>query len=347
MSSSQSERTPLIDRSGLPLPIGSSQVQDHPIFLRACHSPWPWLGQSGLVYIRGLILAYLTALSGMLLDYKIKYEYGEDEEKTAWCTLFEFSTVAFVLLWLYHFIVFFWSFTHLFYPDIEEEDQRWESTVIKKLSPPVQTPQSRKRFYFSVFFTIVHVFAIMNCVIYWTVLVPLGYGKFPGAGGGDGGDDGDAGEGGEESASITSAEDFFGDYWFQPYCLINLYCITGLIAIFEILVLNSIKRQVPVGSHIFFVAFVLSAYLGWAAFGKLFTGEYPFFWMDREEVEKTEYIASYVSGFVSLGLTVFAFIYGLIGMRENLCDKGSQGQSPSQPSQNSRQVLLAEEQSPE
>lgn len=25
--------------------------------------------------------------------------------------------------------------------------------------------------------------------------------------------------------------------------------------------------------------------------------------MDREEVEKTEYIASYVSGFVSLGLT--------------------------------------------
>ena len=106
MSSSQSERTPLIDRSGLPLPIGSSQVQDHPIFLRACHSPWPWLGQSGLVYIRGLILAYLTALSGMLLDYKIKYEYGEDEEKTAWCTLFEFSTVAFVLLWLYHFIVF-------------------------------------------------------------------------------------------------------------------------------------------------------------------------------------------------------------------------------------------------
>ncbi|KAK3989346.1 hypothetical protein QBC44DRAFT_350600 [Cladorrhinum sp. PSN332] len=337
MSSSQAERTPLIDRSGLPVPIGSSQVQDHPIFLRACHSPWPWLSQSALVYIRGLIFTYLSGLAVMLLIYKIKYEYGEEEEKTAWCTLFEFSTLAYVSLWLYHFLVFSWSFTHLFYPDIEEQDQRWESTVIKKLSPPVQTSQSRKRFYFSIFFTIVHVIVIMNCVIYWSVLVPQGYGKFPG-----GGDEG------AESVSISSAETFFGDYWFQPYCLINLYCVTGLIALFEVFVLNSIKRQIPVGSHTFFVAFFLSAYLGWAAFGKLFTGEYPFFWMDRDEMEKTEYIASYVSGFVSLGLTVFAFIYGLIGMRENLCDKSGQGQLPQptqtpKPTQNSRQVLVAEE----
>lgn len=55
----------------------------------------------------------------MLLDYKIKYEYGEGEEKTAWCTLFEFSTMAFVLLWLYHFIVFvglfFFTFSALAY----------------------------------------------------------------------------------------------------------------------------------------------------------------------------------------------------------------------------------------
>jgi len=79
----------------------------------------------------------------------------------------------------------------------------------------------------------------------------------------------------------------------------------------------------PVGSHIFFVAFVLSAYLGWAAFGKLFTGEYPFFWMDREEVEKTEYIASYVSGFVSLGLTgedsFVSFRLAVIFFADNNC----------------------------
>ncbi|KAK4170075.1 hypothetical protein QBC43DRAFT_198532 [Cladorrhinum sp. PSN259] len=332
MPASQGERAPLIDRSGLPQPNGSSQVQDHPIFLRACHSPWPWLSQSALVYIRGLIFAYLSGLAAMLLVYKIKYEYGEEEGKTAWCTLFEFATVAYVLLWLYHFIVFSWSFTHLFYSDIEGEDNRWESSVIKKLSPPVQTPQSRKRFYFSIFFTIVHVIVIMNCVIYWAVLVPQSYGKFPG------GDEG-------ESLSPSSAETFFGDYWLQPFCLINLYCVTALIVFFEIFVLNSIKRQVPVGSHIFFVAFFLSAYLGWAAFGKLFTGEYPYFWMDPDQMEKAEYIASYVAGFVGLGLTVFAFIYGLIGMRENLCDKSGQEQptSTTPPRQTPRQILVPEE----
>ncbi|KAK4228604.1 hypothetical protein QBC38DRAFT_361521 [Podospora fimiseda] len=339
MSSSHGERTPLIDRPGLPLPVGSSQVQDHPIFLRACHSPWPCISQRGLVYLRGLIFAYLSVLAAMLFIYKVEYEYGKEEKKTAWCTLFEFSTLAFVLLWFYHLTVFSWSFTHLVYRDIEEEDQRWESSIIKKLSPPVQTPQSRNRFYFSIFYTIVHVFVIMNCVIYWALLVPLGYGKFPGGK-----------DKGGESVSTSSAETFFGDYWFQPFCLINLYCVTGLIAIFELLILSSIKRQVPLGSHIFFVAFALCAYLGWAAFGKSFTSEYPFFWMDRDIMKKTEYIALYVSGFMASGLIVFAFVYGLIVLREYLTNKSSSGSQP-QPTptanQSAGQVLLAEEDSQE
>lgn len=47
------------------------------------------------------------------------------------------------------------------------------------MSPPAQTMQTRKRFYFSLFYTIVHVFAIMNVIIYWSVLVPKGHGHFP------------------------------------------------------------------------------------------------------------------------------------------------------------------------
>lgn len=40
------------------------------------------------------------------------------------------------------------------------------------------------------------------------------------------------------------AEEFFGQGWFQPFCLINLWGVTALIALIEILALNSIKRQV-------------------------------------------------------------------------------------------------------
>ncbi|KAK4194138.1 hypothetical protein QBC40DRAFT_239136 [Triangularia verruculosa] len=306
---STEERAPLLSsRQGLPVAFGSSTVQDHPIFLRVCHSPWSCVSQSALVYLRGLIFWYLTGLAGMLFRYKFHYEYPQDDGKSNWCILFEFASLAYLLLWLYHLIAFCWSFTHLFYPDVDEDDRRWESVVLSKMSPPLQTPQSRKRFYFSIFYTVVHVFVFMNSLIYWTVLVPQGYGHFP------------QGEGGE-SISTASAEEFFGNGWFEPFCIINLYIGIPLIALFEIFVLNSIKRQVPVPAHVFATGFFLSAYLGWAAFGKLFTGLYPFFWMDPEIMEKTEYIASYVSGFVGLGPTVFAFLYGLIGMRENLTQK--------------------------
>jgi hypothetical protein len=66
----------------------------------------------------------------------------------------------------------------LYYPDIEDTDRSWESSLLRIMSPPVQTANSRKRFYFSIFYTAVHVFCFMNTVIYWTVLVPQGHGHF-------------------------------------------------------------------------------------------------------------------------------------------------------------------------
>ena len=72
-----------------------------------------------------------------------------------------------------------WTFTHLYYPDIEENDNRWESKILRVMSPPTQTAHSRKRFYFSLFYTAVHVFTFMNTLIYWTVLVPQEHGHLP------------------------------------------------------------------------------------------------------------------------------------------------------------------------
>ncbi|KAK4450809.1 hypothetical protein QBC34DRAFT_65872 [Podospora aff. communis PSN243] len=323
--------TPLLQANTLPLHSGYAQAQDHkPIFLRVCHSPWSFISQSALVHIRATIVLYLSVLAVMLSHYKNKFELhvldegkGEDGEWNPWKILFQFSTFAFSLLWLYHVIAFCWTFTHLYYPDPDENDDRWEYRLLQKMSPPRQTPYSRKRFFFSLFYSVVHVVAFMNAFIYWTVLVPKGHGHFP-KGDGEGGNKG--GDKGEEHLT-SSTDEFFGHGWFQPFCLINLWCVTALLAFIEIIYLNSVKRQVPVLSHVFSIIAVLLCYLGWASFGHWLTGEYPFFWMDREVMGYTETVAAYSVGFLGLGPTFFILMYGLIGMRETVTKKAG----PVQP----------------
>jgi hypothetical protein len=75
-----------------------------PIFLRAAHSPWHGLNQNVLTYLRGAIVLYLTAVGGMLIDYKV--ERIDDEQHNLWYQLWQFSTITFALLWVYHVIVF-------------------------------------------------------------------------------------------------------------------------------------------------------------------------------------------------------------------------------------------------
>ena len=63
------------------------------------------------MYTRAAVLSYLTALAGMLLHYKREYEIHilDDEEEgdyTCWENIFQFSTIAFLLLWFYHLVCF-------------------------------------------------------------------------------------------------------------------------------------------------------------------------------------------------------------------------------------------------
>jgi hypothetical protein len=53
------------------------------------------------------------------------------------------------------------------------------------------------------------------------------------------------------SLSLTegAAPGFFGNGWFQPFSIINLYGVTSLISWLEILFLNSIKRQAVSLAH--------------------------------------------------------------------------------------------------
>ena len=70
-----------------------------PIFLRACHSPWTFIPQTSLIWVRGIIVAYLTILVPALLNLTTSREHP-------WSTAFDFSVLSYSLLWLYHAIVF-------------------------------------------------------------------------------------------------------------------------------------------------------------------------------------------------------------------------------------------------
>jgi len=270
-------------------------TSQQPIFLRVCHSPWRFIGQGSLVSFRAFIVLYLTIVGGMLGHYKRdkqihilgEGEEGDEKPYSNWESVFQFSTIAFLLLWLYHFISFVgapckgvdtkltalqcWSFTHLYYPDREEEDNHsWEAILLNKMSPPGQSIHSSKRLYFSLFYAVVHVFVLMNALIYWFVLVPKGKAQWPGnhyghhhgdQHGGDG-HDGDGHEseehGGKWNYTMPSCksatplpgthltmpgDDLFGHGWFVPFCITNLWGVTAMFGLLEVFFLNSIKPQ--------------------------------------------------------------------------------------------------------
>lgn len=54
-------------------------------------------------------------------------------------------------------------------------------------------------------------------------------------------------------------------------------------------------------THLIGLVVLLCAYLGWAAFGKLFIGRAPYFWLDPEIVRYRELMFGYCALFVALG----------------------------------------------
>lgn len=114
------------------------------------------------------------------------------------------------------------------------------------MSPPVQRPGDRKRFWFSLFYTTTQVFPLINTLVYWAVLVPHGrakstnfrptyFGKGSGARSWD-----------KSRLTCTSAEELelFNESWFRRFWIINVWGITVLIVFLEVMFLNNVKRQV-------------------------------------------------------------------------------------------------------
>ncbi|ROV98053.1 hypothetical protein VMCG_07050 [Cytospora schulzeri] len=316
------ERTPLIGnliRSNQHDEEGQASIGDHPIFLRAAHSPWRFLGQKALGIIRGLVLAYMIATTFLLINYKTKHQ---KDEHSYWRIPFQFSTVTWFLLLLYHILVFSWTITHKHWPDIDADDTRWTSRLLRLMSPPEQRRDSRRPFYFSLFYTVTHVFALMNVSHYWTVLVPNGHDHWPSKGGNGGG----SGGGGSgffvifDDCDKNPLKDVVPRGWFPIFCLFNLYVFPAIITLLETTVLNSIRRPEPVPSHLLGTVLSAALYLVYGALGAKATGHSPFFWMDEEELGSNKKVAGYYALFILLALAKFSFLHGLIGMRESVSE---------------------------
>ncbi|KAG8161265.1 hypothetical protein KVR01_009529 [Diaporthe batatas] len=320
------ERQPLLQQVGNL--VGTHQQDeegqrsggDHPIFLRVAHSPWRPLNQNALGYIRAALVAYLIATAGMLLDYEIKHR---PSEYSNWRIPFQFSAVTWFFLIVYHVLVFSWTITHMHWPDIDANDTRWESRLLRFMSPPEQTADGRGRIYFSLFHVVTHVFALMNVIVYWTIQAPSGHAHLPvpGDGGDGGGDDGDGDafmlfEDGPSKNPFKLVKG-----WFPMFILFNLYVFPALEVVAESVILNSMRRPDPVPTHLFASIGSAALYLGYAAIGGKLTGDNAFFWLDESIVGSKEKVTAYCTGFVALAAASFATLYGLVGMRESISDR--------------------------
>ncbi|KAF9873633.1 hypothetical protein CkaCkLH20_08743 [Colletotrichum karsti] len=329
-----SVRTPLLHGQaghtddGLPTPAAYGQVQDHPAFLRACHSPWRCLPQNLLCWIRGGVVAYLFAVGAMILDFKLR----EESKYSNWRIIFDFSIVTYSSLLLYHLVVLGWTYTHLYHPHIDEHSGGWEYWILRLASLPYDMTSLRKQFYFTLFYTVTTVFTFMNTVIYWFVTLPHnersnGEPPKPQPSGGS-----SVSNMYEQSLGfeMTRLEDvdkhkphepftvIFGQGWFKAFVILNLFLGSTIVALVEIFWLNSIKRPLAVGAHTLGVIFFAGLYLGWAAIGKIETGADAFYWLDEKLIGSREAVVAASIGFVILAPIMYAFMYGLIGMRENI-----------------------------
>jgi hypothetical protein len=68
-----------------------------PAFLRACHSPWSFIPQNVLVILRGIVLALVTAVGILVLNF----EFHEHTEYSKWRIIFDFANLSLFFVFLY------------------------------------------------------------------------------------------------------------------------------------------------------------------------------------------------------------------------------------------------------
>lgn len=108
----------------------------------------------------------------------------------------------------------------------DNTDNTWGARLLRAMSPPVQRPGDGKRLAFSLFYT-TQVSALISALVYWTVLVPAGYGYTS--------DRTRLSVGLSRPLDEASIQSFWAD---------NLWGVTILVVFVEVMFLNGVKRQV-------------------------------------------------------------------------------------------------------
>ncbi|KAF4449566.1 hypothetical protein F53441_7132 [Fusarium austroafricanum] len=328
------DTAPLLQNAdGLPSP---NVMQDHPAFLRACHSPWSFIPQNVLVILRGIVLALVTAVVILVLNF----ELHEQSQFSNWRIIFDFANISLFLVFLYQLKTFCWTFTHLYYPHHHDRHMGGiEGWLVKTMSLPKHIGSLRKQFYFTIFYTVCVCFAFANSTIYW--FITRQHSSTNGSGEPQPESQTQPPPNGTAPAPPLQAPmpppgtpppqppftDVFGEGWFRAFIIISLYAFGSAVMVFETLVLNSIRRPWTVGIHLIGIMFAATTYLGWAAFGHLVTNYYPFFWLDKNEVGSDEAITLYSIGFVFLAPIMYILMQGLVSSRESVTRSNSEARA--------------------
>ncbi|KAI1133145.1 hypothetical protein F5Y10DRAFT_130144 [Nemania abortiva] len=307
-----SDTTPLLPPSSRQQ---APQGDSHSITLRACHSPWRVINQKLLFSIRTVLTSYLTSVAGVALKYKLESE----DDHSSWRIPFQFSTVAFVLQWIYHILTLTWTGMHTFEPNIPDPDEDPQGSSVRAHVARFLSPSHRvsniERLSFSMFYTVSHVFTLLNALLYWTVLVPAGHGGFQPPSVPHHHHD----AGNTTGIFYDPSKGLFEEDDIKSFGILNIWSITAVIAFLEMSFLNSIRRQSPVVGHVVGTLVASGLYLAWAGIGKLATDHWGLFFLDPKLMgNSTGAAVAAGAGFVAASPVVFTYIHGLIAMRESL-----------------------------
>jgi hypothetical protein len=170
--------------------LPKTKKDDHPIFLRVCHSPWTSINQKSLMFIRGLIAGYILVVFCMLIYYeKKRTDHG-------WLMPFEIQNISYFMQLIYFVATFVshetqvssrlcrrlinqivrqtWTTMHLYYPHHGGSSPSLSSNIQTVLSPPRQNSSTGNRALFSIFYTATLVFPGIVTLGYWAFLTPHG-----------------------------------------------------------------------------------------------------------------------------------------------------------------------------
>ncbi|PHH65084.1 hypothetical protein CDD81_3482 [Ophiocordyceps australis] len=228
--------------------------------------------------------------------------------------MFSFTSVMRGLVIAYHVVTFFWTITHLHFPEVGQTGGGLGNKMIRAVSLPRNMHDRRKQGAFTMLYSAATTFSFMDTAMYWLITRHH-----------------DMAEGNAAMAASLQVEmplivpqapfgDFLGTAtgWYKPFVMMNMHGGTSLLMIMEMLLMNSIKHPHSLGAHFLGLIVMTVMYLAWARFGKWVTGQHAYFWLDKDEVGSHQAVLMYSTGFVFMAPLMYTLMHGLTAIRERL-----------------------------